>query len=494
MSEALNSRRDFLKTGAIATIGSFLYGISARANLKRLPNAVLIFCDDLGYGDLGCYGSTVHRTPSLDRMANEGIRFTDFYVTSGVCTPSRSSLMTGCYPRTVNMHMNYSGDRANGMRQVLFPIANNGLNPRETTIAEVLKSRGYATACIGKWHLGDQPEFLPTRQGFDTYFGIPYSNDMGIHKNYPDRPALPLMRDEQVIEAPVDQDTITRRYTEEAIGFIKTNRDKPFFVYLPHAMPHNPVHASERFRDTSNDRYGDSVQEIDWSTGEIMRTLEYLGIAESTLVIFTSDNGAASAWGGSNLPLRGWKASSWEGGQRVPCIMWWPTQITSPSREWHGIASTLDIMPTLADLAGANISGLTIDNGISLRPVLDGRTKAMPGERVMYYYVMNQLQAVRRGKWKLHLPLDDKYVAIHKNDRKPSPLALYDLSRDIGETTDLSAKNPDVTAELMKLTEYARTEFGDGNATGRRQRDAGFVADPKPIRGKSPLNLKRQKQ
>lgn len=480
MAERLKGRRDFLKTACTAALGTFVKDIPLRAETANPPNIVLIFCDDLGYGDLGCYGSTVHRTPCLDRMAGEGIRFTDFYVTSGVCSPSRSSLMTGCYPRTVNMHMNYSGENARGMRQVLFPLAHRGLNPRETTIAEVLKGRGYATACIGKWHLGDQPEFLPTRQGFDTYLGIPYSNDMGEREEFPDRPPLPLMRDETVIEAPVDQDTITRRYTEEAISFIKAHRNTPFFVYLPHAMPHNPVHASERFRDTSNDRYGDAVQEIDWSTGEIMRTLEYLGIAENTLVIFTSDNGAASAWGGSNEPLRGWKASTWEGGMRVPCIMWWPGRIKQPSRKWRGIASTLDIMPTLADLSGADISHLPLDDGISLRPVFDNRPDDMPENRVIYYYTMDQLQAVRRGKWKLHLPLDDKYVAIWKNEREPAPIALYDLASDIGETTDLSGRHPDVVSELMKLAKHARREFGDNGSAGRRQRDAGFAAEPKP--------------
>ena len=238
---------------------------------QPMPNFIIVYCDDLGYGDIGCFGSKNHRTPNIDRMAAEGMRLTSFYVTSGVCTPSRSSLMTGCYPRRVNMHK----DAGNGW--VLFPSARKGLNPGEITIAEVLKTKGYATACIGKWHLGDQPPFLPTRQGFDEYFGIPYSNDMGGGKKSK-RPPLPLMRGEKVIEAPADQTTLTRRYTEEAIRFITANRERPFFLYLPHTFPHAPLHASDEFRNKSaNGRFGDSVEEIDASTGRILAAIEKLG-------------------------------------------------------------------------------------------------------------------------------------------------------------------------------------------------------------------------
>jgi len=273
-----------------------------RAAIK--PNFIIIFCDDLGYGDVGCFGSEKHRTPNINRMAAEGMRFTSFYVTSGVCTPSRSSLMTGCYPRRVNMH---ESDRN---ECVLFPVARKGLNPDEITIAEVLKAQGYATACVGKWHLGDQPEFLPTSQGFDYYFGIPYSNDMGANQRN-SNPPLPLVRNKKVIEAPADQNTLTQRYTQEVIKFITANKDTPFFIYLPHTMPHNPVHSSEKFRGRSaNGGYGDSVEEIDWSTGEILAALKKLDIDERTLVVFTSDNGAAPRWGGSNLPLSGWKGST----------------------------------------------------------------------------------------------------------------------------------------------------------------------------------------
>jgi len=277
---------------------------SCNSELDTQPNFIIIYCDDLGYGDIGPYGNTIHRTPNLDQMAEEGVVFTDFYVTSGVCSPSRSSLMTGSYAQRVGMHVNARPWGSVG-RQVLFPKAKKGLNPKEITIAEMLKGKGYASACIGKWHLGDQPDFLPTRQGFDYYYGIPYSNDMNR-----DFCPLPLMRNEEVIEAPVDQNTITKRYTEEVISFIEKNSDKPFFVYLPHAMTHNPLHAGDKFRGKSaNGMYGDAVEEIDWSTGQILNYLREKDLHHNTMVVFSSDNGAARPFGGTNLPLSGWKSS-----------------------------------------------------------------------------------------------------------------------------------------------------------------------------------------
>ncbi|HYW78086.1 MAG TPA: sulfatase, partial [Thermoguttaceae bacterium] len=292
----------------------------------RPPNFIIIFCDDLGYADVGCFGSKNIRTPNVDRMAAEGMRFTDFYCTSGVCSPSRSSLMTGCYPRRVNLHQNHND------LCVLFPADRKGLNPNEITIAEVLKQADYATMCIGKWHLGDQRQFLPTRQGFDTYFGIPYSNDMG-RKNIP----LPLLRDETVIEAPAVQEKLTGRYTEEAIRFIEKNEDRPFFIYLPHTFPHVPLFASERFRGKSAaGKYGDAVEELDFSTGEILAALKRLKIDEQTLVIFTSDNGGAS---GSNAPLRGRKGGTDEGSLRVPFIVRWPGHVP-PGTTCREITST----------------------------------------------------------------------------------------------------------------------------------------------------------
>ncbi|HUT12670.1 MAG TPA: sulfatase, partial [Thermoguttaceae bacterium] len=360
-------RRTFLFALMTMATASLSFAVSAD---DRPPNFVIIYCDDLGYGDIGPFGSEKHRTPNLDRMAAEGRRFTDFYVTSGVCSPSRSSLMTGCYPKRVGLHQNETG------RGVLFPGNHRGLNPEEITIAEVLKARGYATAVVGKWHLGDQPEFLPTRQGFDSYFGIPYSNDMGHWKPQWQYPALPLMRDEKVIETEPDQSQLTPRYTAEAIEFITAHKDEPFFLYLPHTFPHVPLYASERFKGKSaNGPFGDAVEEIDWSTGEILGAIEQLGIDSRTLVIFTSDNGAQNGPGGSNAPLRGFKGSTWEGGMREPCIMRWPGKIPAGTT-CRELAGTLDLMPTLAKLAGTSAPADRIIDGKDIRPLLFGEEGA----------------------------------------------------------------------------------------------------------------------
>ena len=437
------------------------------------PNFIVIFCDDLGYGDLGCFGSARHRTPNIDRMAREGMRLTDFYVTSGVCTPSRSSLMTGCYPRRVNMHQNDTG------LCVLFPVNKKGLNPSEITIAEVLKTRGYATACIGKWHLGDQPDFLPTRQGFDYYYGIPYSNDMGKPQGR-GRPPLPLLRNEEVIEAPANQDTLTKRYTEEAVRFIAANKDRPFFIYLPHTMPHNPVHASDEFRGKSaNGRYGDAVEEIDWSAGQILKTLKNLHIDDRTLVVFTSDNGASNRFGGSNAPLRGFKGSTWEGGMREPCVMRWPGKIPA-GKSCHQIACTMDLLPTFARLAGAKAPADRVIDGKDIWPMVAGKKDAESPHEAFYYYQMDQLQAVRSGKWKLHLPLKPK----KRNWGKPEPqgpLALYDLRDDIAEKNNVADKHPEIVKRLLALAEKAREDLGDLDREGLHQRPAGWAVSPKPL-------------
>lgn len=480
MTRPLFGRRQFLALAGAAVaraalphrVGSLL-AASSRPSSDR-PNFVVIFCDDLGYGDIGCFGADKHHTPNLDRMAAEGRRFTSFYVSSGVCTPSRSSLMTGCYPRRVNMHQNEAG------LCVLFPVNRKGLNPDEVTMAEVLKSQGYATACIGKWHLGDQPAFLPTRQGFDTYFGIPYSNDMGTTQG-PDRPPLPLLRDEEVVEAPADQNTLTRRYTDEVIRFMREHRDEPFFVYLPHAMPHNPVHASDEFRDTSdNGRYGDAVEEIDWSVGQILAALKALGLDGKTLVLFTSDNGAASRWGGSNGPLRGWKGSTWEGGMREPCIVRWPGHVPAGTA-CDELACTMDLLPTFARLAGTTAPQDRIIDGKDIWPLISGRADAKSPHKAFYYYQMDQLQAVRSGRWKLHLPLKPK----KRNWGQPepeAPLQLFDLKSDIGEKRDVSDDHPDVVSRLMALAEEAREDLGDVDRPGRNQRPAALVDAPKPLR------------
>ena len=474
------SRRRFL--GRTLLLGAGSLGVTYLANASRAerkfskPNFVIILCDNLGYGDIGCFGSTQHRTPNIDRMAGEGMRFTDFYATSGVCTPSRASLMTGCYPRRVNMHMGGIN------RPVLPPISKKGLHPEEITIAEVLKAQGYATACIGKWHLGDQLPFLPTRQGFDYYLGIPYSDDMTARPGY-DWPPLPLMENEKVIEAPVDRNLLTKRYTEAAIEFIEANKDRPFFLYLPHAMPGSTKapFASERFRGKSaNGPWGDSVEELDGSTGEILHALKQLDLDERTLVVWTSDNGAPrrNPPQGLNAPLAGWGYTCAEGGQRVPCIMRWPGRVPAGA-ECNELCSTMDLLPTFARLAGTHPAKDRIIDGHDIGSLMAGRADAASPYEAFYYYYMEQLQAVRSGKWKLYLPLKNKWINF-RGDTKACPAELYDLEKDIGETTNLTSEYPDVVKRLLALAEKARRDLGDVGRPGSDQRPAGFMADPTP--------------
>lgn len=483
MSKNVN-RRDFLKTAGLAT-ASLTVGGGLKAPVPAfagkhgglgdgsIPNFIIIFCDDLGYGDIGCFGSEKNRTPNLDRMADEGTRFTSFYVTSGVCTPSRSSLMTGCYPRRVNMH---ESDRR---ECVLFPVAKKGLNPKEVTIADLLKEQGYATACIGKWHLGDQPEFLPTSQGFDYYYGIPYSNDMGA-KQRKKNPPLPLVRNKKVIEAPADQNTLTKRYTEEAIKFITANKDRPFFIYLPHTMPHMPLHVSDAFRGrSSNGTYGDVIEELDWSVGQILASLKDAGIDNRTLVVFTSDNGATGGKGRSNGPLRGHKGTTWEGGMREPCVMRWPGRIPA-GKTCDELATTMDLLPTFARLAGTKPPRDRIIDGKDIWPLMSGEKGAKTPHEAFYYYQVDQLHAVRSDKWKLHLPLKMKRRNWGKGT-PDSPLQLYDLEDDIGETTNVADKHPDVVKRLLTLAERAREDLGDIDRKGKNQRPAGWVDNPKPL-------------
>ena len=472
------NRRNFLKAAGFAAASFAVSGCSnasprvGKSRKTKSPNFVVISCDDLGYGDIGCFGSKKHRTPNIDKMAAEGMRFTGFYVTSGVCTPSRSSLMTGCYPRRVNMHQSARGE------WVLFPVAKKGLNPEEITIAEVLKGRGYATACVGKWHLGDQPQFLPTKQGFDYYFGIPYSNDMGSRQRK-QNPPLPLMRNEKVIEAPADQNTLTKRYTEEVVKFIKKNKARPFFVYLPHTMPHNPVHSSEAFRGKSaNGGFGDCVEEIDWSTGQILQALKELGIDDNTLVVFTSDNGAASRWGGSNLPLSGFKGSTMEGGMREPCVMRWPGKIPAGT-SCDELACTMDLLPTFAKLAGTEAPGDRVIDGKDIRALMAGEEGAESPHEAFYYYFRDQLQAVRSGKWKLHLSRKTR-----PRNNKPAqtiPAKLYDLKADIAEKNNVFDKHPDIVKRLEALAQKAREDLGDGQREGANQRPAGLAVTAKPL-------------
>ena len=476
MTQQTHTRRKFLKGLGLAGAALALAprGLAKTRPAGEKPNFIVIFIDDMGYGDIGPFGSKANRTPQLDKMAAEGMRFTSFYVTSGVCTPSRSSLMTGCYPRRVDLHVNHRN------LCVLFPGEPKGLNPNETTVAEVLKGQGYATTCIGKWHLGDQPKFLPTRQGFDSYFGIPYSNDMGGRSTKRGgRPPLPLMRDEKVIEAPVSQPTLTKRYTEEAVKFITANKDRPFFIYLPHAMVHLPLHASKAFKGKSgNGIHGDAVEELDWSTGRIIKALKDLGLDDNTLIIFTSDNGSNGRHGGSNVPLRGNKGTTWEGGMRVPCLMRWPGKI--PAGKTCGeMASTIDVLPTLAKLAGAAVPKDRTIDGRDIWPLMSGARGARSPHEAFYFYQMDQLQAVRSGKWKLFVPMESK----KRNWGKPEgakPVMLFDLEADLKESTDVAAKHPDVVKRLTALADKARAELGDVGRKGTGQRKAGWVETPTP--------------
>jgi arylsulfatase A-like enzyme len=452
-------------------LSTLVYDARAAADVRGTPNFIIINCDNLGYGDIGCFGSKKHRTPHIDRMAALGMRLTSFYSTSAVCTPSRAALMTGCYPRRVNMHV---GDR-NGI--VLFPVSRKGLHPDEVTIAEVLKVRGYATICIGKWHLGDQLEFLPTRQGFDEYFGIPYSDNMVGNKRA-GWPPLPLMRNEEVVDAPTDRNTLTKRYTDEAIGFIQRNKDRPFFLYLPHAMPGSDraPFASEAFRGKSaNGLYGDSVEEIDWSTSEILRALERFDLNKRTLVIWTSDNGAYVDRGGSNAPLRGGLHDTTEGGFRMPCVAWWPGRIPEGTSS-DEVTTMMDLLPTFAGLAGAQLPKDRVIDGKDIWPILAAKEGAKSPHEAFYYYYMSQLHAVRAGKWKLHLPLKNKLVRPGR--RRSGERALYDLDNDIGEKNNVANDHPDVVQQLSALAEDARRELGDDGRGGIGQRPAAFVEKP----------------
>ena len=465
------SKTYFYNLLLVLIISLFFQGCNSVDQTK--PNFILIYCDDLGYGDIGPYGNKIHNTPALDQMAKEGVVLTDFYVTSGVCSPSRSSLMTGSYAQRVDMHVNARPWGSVG-RQVLFPKAQKGLNPKEITIAEMLKMQGYATACIGKWHLGDQQEFLPTKQGFDYYYGIPYSNDMDR-----DFCPLPLMQGERVIEAPVNQNTITRRYTEKVISFMDQNKNQPFFIYLPHAMTHNPLHAGEKFRGKSAyGIYGDAVEEIDWSTGEILNYLRENGLEKNTLVMFSSDNGAARPFGGTNLPLSGWKGSTWEGGMRVPGIFWWPGKL-EPRKVTNIMATTMDLLPTIGRLSDANTPKERKLDGYDIFDLLTGNNNESP-YKVFYYYQLEQLQAVRKGAWKLHLPLDSMYGNFHRAEIMDGrPLALFNLTRDVAESKNLADQYPEIVEDLMSEAATAREELGDFGVKGKGVRPAAIIENPK---------------
>ena len=443
---------------------------------KTSPNVVLIFADDMGYGDLSCFGATQYKTPNLDRMATTGVRFTSFYVSQAVCSASRAGLLTGCYSNRV------------GIAGALGPSSVIGLNPEEETIAEVLKKRGYKTAAFGKWHVGHHREFLPLQQGFDEYLGLPYSNDMwavnlddtpATKENNPNKakyPPLPLIDGNEkikVIKTMAEQSQLTTLYTERAVSFINKNRRNPFFIYLPHSMPHVPIAASDKFKGKSEQGvYGDVLMEIDWSVGQIMEALEKNGIAENTLVIFTSDNGPWLNYGnhaGSTAGLREGKGTSWEGGQRVPCIMKWPGSIPE-GIICNKLASTIDLLPTLANIAKAPLPAKKID-GVNILPLMLGDEKANPRTVFYYYYNADCLEAVRKNEWKLVFAHKSRtYEGFLPGNNGEAgqvanvdfPYALYDLRRDPGERYDVKADYPYVVKDLENIASEARKDLGDG--------------------------------
>jgi arylsulfatase A-like enzyme len=443
---------------------------------RRPPNFVIILADDQGYADIGCYGAKGFQTPNLDRMAAEGIRFTDFYVAQAVCSASRAALLTGCYPNRI------------GIQGALGPSAQHGISARERTIAELLKTRGYATAIYGKWHLGHHPSFLPTRHGFDEYFGLPYSNDMWPKHPTSKFPDLPLIEGEKVIAYNPDQSKLTTWYTEHAVNFIAKNKDRPFFLYVPHAMPHVPLHVSDKFKGKSaRGLYGDVIMEIDWSVGQILAALKHHGIDEQTLVIYSSDNGPWLSYGdhaGSAGPLREGKMTTWEGGQREPCIMRWPGKIP-PGTICREPAMTIDILPTLTKLANAPGPENKID-GLDIWSLISAQPGAKSPHEALYFYWNQELQAVRSGKWKLHVAHTYRSLGGKPGGRGGEPAAyvqrqtgpaLFDLENDVGETTNLVDQHPDVVARLKTLANKAREDLGDSSTRqqGKGVRPAGSL-------------------
>jgi len=437
-----------------------------------LPNIVFILADDLGYGDLGSYGNMVHSTPNLDRLAEAGIQLTDFYAAASVCTPTRAAFLTGSYPRRVSLH------RDSKNHCVLIPGANKGLNPNEVTIAEVLHSKGYATGCFGKWHLGDQQNFLPNNQGFDTYFGVPYSNDMDWKER--GDPPLPLVYNNHVLMAPVDQRYLTKWCTDKAIEFIKDHSETPFFTYIPYNMPHNPIYASNGFEGkSSNGIYGDAIEEIDYSVGRIISLLDSLNISDNTIFVFTSDNGAASQFGGSNRPLSGWKGSNFEGGFRVPCIIKWDKLYKTGSKN-NTFATIMDFLPTFAEIVDYDLDSARKIDGKSMLMLLRNGEDLDLMNREFYYYYRDQLQAVRKGVWKLFLPLDVKQTRWNEilSEGTGQAIKLVNLESDLQEQHDLSLKYPEKLQDLTKLAEMIRLELGDNDLQGKNQRSAGWIDNP----------------
>jgi arylsulfatase len=456
--------------------------------LARRPSIVLILADDLGYGDVGCFGAKDIRTPNIDRLARDGMRLTDFYVSQAVCTASRASLMTGCYANRV------------GMAGALNHTSQTGIHPRELLLSEICQQAGYATGGFGKWHLGTLEPFNPLHHGFDEFLGIPYSNDNSkYHPVIRDMPPLPLLDGIRVVEKDPDQSLFTRRFTERAVAFVEKHKDRPFFLYVPHVMPHVPIFASEKFRGQSGrGLYGDVVEELDWSVGEIVAAIDRHGLAEKTLVIFLSDNGPFLSYGdhaGSPGLLREGKLTTFEGGMRSPCVMRWPGKIPAGS-QCGEVAATIDLLPTIAKLVGRGTEENwphTID-GRDIGPLVLGKEGAKSPHETYNYYSGDELQAVRSGRWKLHFPHDYLTVtgppgrggkpAVVPGARPLSiaesgirgiasrhgygvgriELSLFDLADDPGEKHNVAAEHPEVVTRLSELAQAAREDLGDSLA------------------------------
>lgn len=448
---------------------------------RKSPNIVLIFTDDQGYQDVGVFGAKDIPTPHLDKMAREGVKLTSFYAAQAVCSASRAGLLTGCYPNRIGIH------------NAFMPDSKIGLNPSETTIAEMLRSRGYATGIFGKWHLGDHPDFLPTKHGFDEYFGIPYSNDM-----WPFHPQqgpvfnfgpLPLYENETIIDTLTNQSQLTTQITERSVDFINRNKDRPFFLYVPHPQPHVPLFVSDKFRGKSGrGLYGDVIMEIDWSVGQILNTLKSHNLDQNTVVIFTSDNGPWLSYGnhaGSAMPFREGKGTAWEGGHREPFIMRYPDGLKG-GRTIDAAVMAIDILPTLAAITGSKLPEAVID-GKSVWELLKGDSNQSPQEAYYFYYRVNELHGVRYGKWKLYFPhnyrtmegqqpgkdgLPGNYVHLDLNE-----IELYDLSEDLSETTNVAAEYPEVVEEMEQLADLMRKKLGDSlkDMEGTDNRPAGTI-------------------
>ena len=460
MARVCYDRRHFLKTIGLGAAAVALPGnrCAVAETDPGKPNFVIIFTDDQGYQDAGCFNAPLLETPNLDRMAEEGMKFTDFYSAAPSCTPSRAALMTGCYPNRVSLP------------HVLNPRSSIGINSNEVTVAELLKAQGYATACYGKWHLGHHPQFLPTRHGFDDYFGLPYSNDMWPrHPSNKTFPELPLIEGEKVIELNPDQRMLTTWYTERAVRFIEKNQDRPFFLYVPHSMPHVPLHVSDKFKGKSKQGlYGDVIMEIDWSVGQILSTLKRLSLDKKTLVVFTSDNGPWLSYGdhaGSAKPLREGKGTTFDGGQREPCIMWWPGRIPAAS-VCGELCGTIDVLPTFARLAGAQVPTDRVIDGRDIWPLMSGQSGAKSPHEAFFFHRGGRLQAVRSGPWKLHLTHDYRCLETPGSGGKPGKYvnkkieqSLFNLEEDIAEQHDVSADHPEVVERLLALLDNFRKDI-----------------------------------